>query len=550
MMFVQTEQLTVTYLDDEKPVLQNVSLQIGPEERVLLLGPSGAGKSTLLHAFSGLVPRAIEAHVEGNVFVDGKPVTQWSPAEVATRLGFVFQEPDTQFCMLYPTDEVAFGLENLKENPDAMSAVIDNSFSQVNLPGDARQKRIDLLSGGQQQRLALASVLAQNPTMLLLDEPTALLDPGGRRQVVDTVYSVVSRGKGVIVVEHLLDPWLDLLGRVIVIDHSGRVVADDIPSIVFNKKRSLLHELGVWIPRNPDQSDPQSSTRSKFSSPIGAFPKKVSVGKPEPVDNGRALAPVLSLTNVTAGYREGEHVLRDINLRVQKGEFWALIGPNGSGKSTLAKLLIRMLVAKEGRVKLGTHDVSQMPTKQLTRNVAYVFQNPEHQFVTDTVWSEINYSLKQAGVPDSKRAERIRTTLIEFGLENHMENNPFALSGGQKRRLAVAAMLQANAPLLVLDEPTFGQDRHHAHQLMKTISQLHSSGIAVLMLTHDMDLVDEYAEKVAVMHDGKIVYSGAVEELWSHRERLVNWDLELPTKMNSRRSGSIRNEVPAHVDPY
>lgn len=515
-MFIRTDRLTVTYLDEEKPVLQDVSLQIDAAERVLLLGPSGAGKSTLLHALAGLVPRAIEARVSGDVHLDGRPVTEWTPADVAARLGFVFQEPDSQFCMLDPTDEIGFGLENLNVDPAAMPPIIADSFEKVGLSKTAQQTRIDRLSGGQQQRLALAAVLAQDPAMLLLDEPTALLDPRGRRLVVETVYSMATAGKGLIVVEHLLDPWLEVLERVIVINTAGQVVADETPSAIFSKHRASLEELGVWLPRLGETGRPRRSS----SRPTAPVPPKESQEE-----------SVLSLRHVRAGYRDGQTVLHGINLEVKAGEFWALVGPNGSGKSTLAKTLIRMVQPTEGDVVLQGKPVRAIRTRELTRHIAYVFQNPEHQFVTDTVWAEINYSLKQAGVPDTERADRIRAALTQFGLEDHAASSPFALSGGQKRRLAVAAMLQGKAPLLVLDEPTFGQDKHHAHELMNTIARLNDDGVAVLMLTHDMDLVDEYADNVAVLHHGKLVYTGTVARLWERSTELVQWGLELPTHL-------------------
>lgn len=528
-MFIRTEHLTVAYVGEERAVLQDVSVQIGADERVLLLGPSGAGKSTLLHALAGLVPRAIEARVTGKVYLDGRPVTEWTPAQVAARLGFVFQEPETQFCMLYPTDEVAFGLENLNVERAAMPALIEDSFARVDLPETARKTRIDRLSGGQQQRLALGAVLAQEPEMLLLDEPTALLDPQGRKLVVDTVYRLTAAGKGVIVVEHVLDPWLDLLERVIVIGDAGQIVADDAPRVVFGKYRSLLDSLGVWLP-SAAVAGAVSAPGHRRSQPT------------EPSAEGRrADGPAaMSLRNVNASYGDGQPVLRDISLQVEAGEFWALIGPNGSGKSSLAKTLIRMLEPSSGEVHLQGQPVSRLRTRQLTSHIAYVFQNPEHQFVTDTVWGELNYSLRQAGVPDDERAQRVRAALARFGLEEHAASNPFGLSGGQKRRLAVAAMLQANAPLLVLDEPTFGQDRRSAGELMETIAALYADGVAVLMLTHDMNLVDEFADKVAVLQRGELVYAGSVSDLWRRPEELTAWGLELPTRLAPRRGADAR----------
>lgn len=516
-MFIRTEGLTITYLDAERPVLENVDLQIAADERILLLGPSGAGKSTLLYALAGLVPRAIEARVTGQVLLDNRPVTAWTPAQVAARLGFLFQEPESQFCMLYPTDEVAFGLENLAVEPEAMPAIIADSLARVGLPARAQQMRIDRLSGGQQQRLALAAVLALNPSMLLLDEPTSLLDPAGRRLVVESVYDLVQDGRGLIVVEHLVDPWLDLLERVIVLDETGRVVLDDTPTVVFSRHRSQLQSLGVWLP--------DATVR-----PVGF----IGTSPRENTHGGSAQAePIVSLRHVRAAYGDGELVLRDISLDIYPGEFWALVGANGSGKSSLAKTLIGMLTPMSGEVLLQGRPVHRLRTRELTRHIAYVFQNPEHQFVTDTVWGEIDYSLKQLGVPAEERADRVRSVLERFGLAEHAASNPFALSGGQKRRLAVAAMLQAGAPLLVLDEPTFGQDWRHAQELMQTIARLHQEGITILMLTHDMNLVDAYAEKVAVLHEGRLVYAGAVAPLWSRPADLLRWGLEWP------RSGAV-----------
>lgn len=526
-VLIRAEALTVTYLDAERPVLHDINLQIASHERILLLGPSGAGKSTLLRALSGLVPRAVEAEVIGQVLLDGRPVLEWTPAQVAARLGFLFQEPETQFCMLDPVDEVAFGLENLAVEPDVMPERIAESFMRVGLPERAQKTRIDCLSGGQQQRLALAAVLALRPSMLLLDEPTALLDPAGRRLVVETVFKVAEEGLGFIVVEHLLDPWLDLLERVIVLDARGRIVLDDTPHAAFSRHRSRLQSLGVWLP----------GTSVRRRSTMAPPPQR------EMSVTGATQEPLLSLKRVTAAYDDGEPVLLDVSLDVFPGQFWALVGTNGSGKSSLAKTLIGMLRPMSGEVLLKGRDVSRIPTKELARHVAYVFQNPEHQFVTDTAWSEIQFSLREAGIPQQERVQKGREVLERFGLTLHAAANPFALSGGEKRRLAVAVMLVSGAPLLVLDEPTFGQDRRHAMELMETIARLHAQGMAVLMLTHDMDLVDAYAERVAVLHEGKIVYSGSVSELWSRRADLFRWGLELPRSVTENEGVSLQDRL-------
>jgi len=534
MIFIDIKNLKVNFPGHEKPVLKDINIKLSKKDRVLLLGPSGAGKSTLLLALMGIIPRSVEVDIKGDVLLDNISVTKLNPNEVCKKLGLLFQDPESQFCMLYPEDEVAFGLENIGANPKDMPSIIKQSLNSVGLNESKLKNQIDQLSGGQQQRLALSTILAQNPDFLLLDEPTANLDPKGRNTLVSSIEKAVNSGKGLLVVEHNLEPWFPLLNRVIVLSPDGTILDDGEPDKIFRLHKDYLEEIGVWKPKSVKIAQELEKNGHAINTlplnlkdllnlelPVGHLMNILKLPK-ENVDINNSCDAILEMKNVCAKYPRGPRVLNNINLSIKEGEFWALIGENGSGKSTLASTLIGMLKPSSGNISLPY---------TLAKEIGYVFQNPEHQFVSDTVWGELEYSAIQLKLSAQDRKEKIRSILDFFDLTHLANYNPFTLSGGQKRRLSVATMLIDGKKILILDEPTFGQDERNSNHLMKKISELNKSGVAILMITHDLDLVDTYAHKVAVMESGNLVFSGHVDSLWNKKDILDRCGLELPFRI-------------------
>ena len=520
---IQVQNLAFRYAFARHPTLAGLDFAVERGETILILGPSGCGKSTLTLCFNGLIPHAIGGEMTGQVFIAGHSTREASVGELARQVGIVFQDPESQFCTLTVEDEVAFGLENLALPQERMGERIEAALAQVGLAGE-QATRLDRLSGGMKQRLALACLLAMQPHILVLDEPTSNLDPLGTQEFFPKLEGL-RRHHTILVIEHKLDELIHLVDRVLILSPDGTLLAQGEPRQVFAEEALRLEEYGIWLPQVVE-----------LAQRLGIAPLPLTVneavevlaGRPydlRAVMRGGATAasprkPAIEVEDLDFTYPNGTVALRGVSLAVAEGDFFALLGPNGSGKTTLANHIINILHPPPGRVRVLGHDVAEMFTYELTQAVGYVFQNPEHQFVADTVYDEMAYSLRVRGVDEEAIRERVEPLLAEFGLMPYARMNPFALSQGQKRRLSVATMLAVGQRILILDEPTFGQDRLTAHCLMERLQALNAAGVTVIIITHDMRLVAEYARQVAVLLDGRVVYQGAVKDLY-HDERLL-----------------------------
>ncbi|WP_322972909.1 ATP-binding cassette domain-containing protein [Microcella humidisoli] len=434
------------------PVLDALDVRIEPGERVLLLGASGSGKSTLLQAWAGVLGGADEGEQQGQLTVDGLEV-----GARRGRVGLLLQDPDAQLVLARAGDDVAFGPENLGEPVDEILAGVPRALDAVGLSAlaDADTRR---LSGGQQQRLALAGVLAMRPAALLLDEPTAQLDPAGVREVAAAVAALVAdRGLTLVVVEHRVDVWAPLVDRVIVLD-GGRIVADGPVAEVLLEQGARLARRGVWVPgRGPEHP----------AAPIAASGDELLRA------TGLAVQPA---GGDVIGFASG------LDLTVRAGEVVALTGPNGAGKSTLLLTLAGLLPPAAGTIEaLGAGDPARWTSAELAERFGVVFQNPEHQFVAATVRDEL-----AVGGADP---ERVDALLERLRLPHLAASSPFLLSGGEQRRLSVATALATEPRVLLLDEPTFGQDARTWAELAALLAAHRDAGGAVIMATHDRELV-------------------------------------------------------------
>jgi energy-coupling factor transporter ATP-binding protein EcfA2 len=449
--------------------IRGLDLRIRPGERVLLLGASGAGKSTLLAALAGLLDTSGGGESEGELRVDGRPAH-----DARDSTGIVFQDPETQLVMARAGDDVAFGLENHCVPTEAIWPRVHRALAQVHFryPED---RPTAALSGGEKQRLAIAGVLALRPRLLLLDEPTANLDPVGAELVRETLAELGAMT--LVLVEHRVAQSLPLVDRVVVIEAGAGVVADGAPQEVFARYGARLAELGVWVPGPP----PAAPTRR---TAFGA-------------DLARADDIAFRYPGAKTWALEG------VDLAVRAGEALAVTGPNGSGKSTLALLVAGLLRPARGRVTLEDAEPWSLPARRLVARVGTVFQDPEHQFVTGRVDEELMVGPLRAGryAPD---ARRMATDLLErLHLTHLAAANPFTLSGGEQRRLSVATALATAPPMLVLDEPTFGQDRRTYAELVALLAAHCDGGGAALFATHDEDLVTSLADRALRLAGGR-----------------------------------------------
>lgn len=548
MTHIKVENLNVKI--NRRLVLKDINFEFDTSERILILGESGCGKSTLLLSLMGLTQRFDNAEVTGEVLIDNRSIKSMKPYEVSKILGMVFQNPESQFCSLYPEDEVAFGLENLCVEPSLMDDIIHKSLEAVDFPKERYKNAINALSGGEQQRLALAAIFAQGAEMFLLDEPTANLDPLGRKQVVQASKTSADRGKGLLVVEHNLEPWMTLLDRLIILKNDGTLLCDGSPREIFKKYGQELKEMGIWRPHSIRLYEELKYLGYSFSKVPLTYSEFVDENIPgdflndaykklkhNSKINNSSDKVIIKLNGLSAEYEKNKPIFSKVNLEVTEGDFFALIGANGSGKSTLAKTLIRLIESSSGEVILHGNNTMKMKLKDIFSAAGYVFQNPEHQFIEDSVWSEIVYSVDQLELDENSKKQHVRLLLEEFELEDLKANNPFSLSGGQKRRLSVATMLVGNQQILILDEPTFGQDEKNAYKLMDKLTELNNKGITIFMITHDLDLVEEYTNKAAVMNNGTLVFNGETRDLWKHEDILEKCGLELPFKIKVMSKG-------------
>ncbi len=521
-----------------------------------MLGPSGSGKSTLTLCLDGLIPHLVEGDYSGQVVVAGLVVAD-SPVHVlAQQTGLVFQDPEAQFCTLTVEDEIAFGPENLGRSPEEIEAAIDRSLELVGLAG-LRSRRLTQLSGGEKQRVALAAVLAMDPGVLVLDEPSANLDPQATSELFGLLGRLAAeRRHTIVIIEHKLDDVIDWIDDVLVLDSEGGLLCCGGPEGTFYDRGPDLAASGVWLPQTaelvgalrrrgwdvPGRPLSVADTVAALSvTPglperlrlAGASVRCAAAGTAAPTSG----EPLLRAENLSYTYEGGQgaaEVLSQVSVTVERGTFLAIAGANGAGKTTLAALFSGVLEPPRGTVFLDGRDETEMPLRAISERVGHVFQNPEHQFVSDTVFGELAFSLTakvgRRGRDSLTPAQRqlAETWLERLGLLSLAEANPFSISQGQKRRLSVAAMLIRGQDCLFLDEPTLGQDERQVERLMAMMEQFRADGGTVVMITHDMRLVAEHADELLVLSRGRPIYAGPPGDFFSRPQLVEQARLVLP----------------------
>ncbi len=454
-----------------RAAVSGLDLDIAPGERLLLLGPSGAGKSTLLRGLAGVLGDAEDGEAAGELLVDGI-----APARARGSAGLVLQDPDAQVVLARVGDDIAFGCENLGVAREEIWRRVDEARDAVGLKVP-RDHPTSALSGGQKQRLALAGALAMRPGLLLLDEPTANLDPPGADDVRDAVLAAVAvTGATLVVVEHRVALWADHVDRVIVISAEGGILADGSPSVVFAAHGAELTAAGVWVP----------------GAGHGVVPRQRA---------GEAAmllaASDLAVGRAGRGRRESQVAASGIDLVLRAGRTLAITGPNGAGKSTLAETLAGLRQPLSGELEVSDALLrrgavgapNRWRSRELLTRIGMVFQSPEHQLLTARVYDELAVGPRALGLSESEVATRVEPLLERLRLARLAQANPFTLSGGEKRRLTVATSLVTEPAVLLLDEPTYGQDARTWRELADLIDGLRANGTAIGLVSHDPELV-------------------------------------------------------------
>jgi len=483
--------------------VRGLDLRIEAGERVMLLGPSGAGKSSLLAGLAGLLdPVESGGDEEGELLLDGVPARQARVQGVRAGqplTGLLLQDPQAQTVLARCGDDVAFGLENHAVPADQIWPRVEQALREVGFPYGIEHPTA-ALSGGERQRLALAGVLALRPGLLLLDEPTAMLDPDGADLVRESVAAVLAvTGAGCLLVEHRVAPWLAMIDRVVVLEPGGGVHADGPPEVVFAKQSEALAAAGVWVP-GVRIGRTRPASRVQASNGGTSDPRRQDAGT---LDAGTQREQLLTAAGLAAR-RPGqvESVVQDLDFTVQAGRALCVTGPNGVGKSTLALTVGGLVAPAAGTLHAGQSlDAGAGPDPitwragELVSRIGTVFQEPQHQFVASTVAAELAVGparVRGRHRPDPQQVAARTDELLERLRLTHLSRaNPFTLSGGEQRRLSVATVLATAPRVLVLDEPTFGQDARTWVELTALLAELLAEGAAIMVATHDQELVDE-----------------------------------------------------------
>jgi len=478
---IRVSHLSVRYGD--QVALEDVSLEVNAGECLVVTGLSGCGKSTLARVLTGLIPNVIPAEISGTVQVAGLDIREHTPAQISATVGTVFQDPSTHLFHLRVADEVAFGPQNLDLPPDEIQRRVLWAMETLGLK-DLADRRPSDLSGGQKQRLAIASALAMRPSVLVLDEPTASLDVPATRSVVAALEQLCRDfGLTIVMMEHRLAEVRNLADRVLVLDQ-GRVVASGKFDQVLGDHR-LLQRYGLRRP-----TEEPLAPWEDLLSPNGNHPEGAQ--------------PLLEVCNISAGYR-GQAVIEQVSLDIYPGEFTALVGDNGSGKSTLALTIAGLLKPLRGQVRfLGR------PRSRPGLDISLLFQNPADQLLTDSVEEEVAFGPRNLRCYDAAWETQV---LENTDLVSLRARKPLSLSIGQQQRTALASCLSLRPRLVILDEPTLGQDWRHLQQLMEFLLALNRQGTAILLITHDYKLVYRYARRVILMNAGRIIMDGKNDPL-------------------------------------
>ncbi len=522
---IRIRDFTFYYSEAEKPALADINLNIADGEFVLLTGPSGSGKSSLLRCLNGLIPHFYGGRLSGRVEVQGLDTVEHSTRELAGRVGMVFQDPENQMVATDVEREIAFGLENLGFPVALMSKRVEEALDAVGMLR-LRRRTIYELSGGEKQKLAIASVLALHPEVLVLDEPTSELDPESAREVLEILEHLNDElDITIVLVEHRLDRVIQYVDRLVALDR-GKVVVDVSPRNVLGESYDKLGEIGVGLP-------PLLRLASNLAARgyrVEETPLTVADGRgmlrrvfaqspphePPPEETrGGGDRKLLEARGLWHTYSPGHFAIRDINLIIGEGEFVVLMGRNGSGKTTLLKHFNGLLRPSRGSVAVSGTDTREQTIAELAHYVGFVFQNPNDHLFADTVYEEIAFAATNLGFSQKETHIRVERALRYFDLEVYRNEYPRSLSGGEKERLALASVLVVEPAVLVLDEPTRGMDHKLKSQLLCFLREYASRGNSVVLVTHDVEIVAEYASRVVLMSEGEIIADGDKKEVLS-----------------------------------
>ena len=537
---IEIQELTFKYAGAKKNALDKISLEIEKGGFVGIIGESGAGKTTLCNCINGLIPHHYTGDFYGSVKVDGTDTFDINAGKLALKVGSVFQDIESQITGYFVEDEILFGLENFGIPADEIESRITSSLDTLGI-GELRHKEISSLSGGQKQKVVIAAILALEPDILVLDEPTGELDPASSVQIFEMLKKLnEEKGITIVVAEQKIMLLCEFVKKLIVLEHGTCVHYGEIRSTLTHQRE--MEEAGINCPRvltltgkmvaeglapkgmkaedriclNAEEA--AEFIRKVTGKKLVADDKAVeSADISKPAENTENSDVVLEFSNVGFSYNETANV-HDLNVKVHKGDFISIIGSNGAGKSTFSKLTNGLLKPSLGDVLVLGENTKKQKVSALAKHIGFLFQNPDRQICCATVSEEIAFSLRNNGIPEDEIKTRVAKTLEEFNFDGDTE--PFNMSRGQRQRLCLACLIALNPEILILDEPTTGLDYRECMEVMSRIRELNENGTTVIMVCHDMEVVLDFAKTVIVMNRGEILGQGATREVLSNKALL------------------------------
>ncbi len=528
------ENLSFRYRSRTEPAIQDINLKIEPAQVVLIAGASGCGKTTLARCINGLIPRSYKGELSGNISINGKNISNLSLAQISQMVGTVLQDPERQILGTKVLNEVAFGLENLRKPRQEIIRTADEVLERLKIP-HLRNRETFNLSGGEKQKVALAGVLAMKPSLLLLDEPLASLDPASALEALQMIRLLADEGMTVLMVEHRVEDVLKIKPERVLFMMNGHICYDGDAAGLH--KSVDYHEVKLPAPMI-------IRLAAKNPCPPEIIPLKQYIGKQN--------KSIVEFRNVAFGYETETEILHGINLKINRGDVIAVLGPNGAGKTTLVKHAIGLLKPKAGHVFVGGKDTREMTVAQIASQLGYVFQSPSHMLFAPSVEEELEFGPRNINHKPEEIRKEVNEAIKIVHLAGLEKYPPLALSFGQQKRVSIAAILAMRSRIMVMDEPTAGQDYKNYLDFMDSILQLPNFE-SILFITHDVDLAVIYANRVLLVNDGRIVADGKPKDVLKDfemltRNRLVPTSL-LKTNLEylPRTRRFLRAEILAHV---
>ena len=539
---IEFKGVTWRYLEAKEPALKGIDLRVDRGEVIVITGPSGAGKTTLCRCLNGLIPHFFEGELQGDVNVAGMSLRANDIPFLAAKVGLLFDDPSNQLFNSTVEEELAFGPENYAIPVPEIKLRIDEGLEFARLE-NSRNKNPHALSGGQQQACALASIYTMRPEIFVLDEPTSNLDPYGAQLIFQRLSELIQKGRRTfVVVEHNLETILPYADRLVVMD-KGAILADGKPKDVL-KQVDLMEGVDLQVPHATQLAyELQKHGYAKGETPftteeavslltrvVPLLPARRLPGRrSDPTEGVRDVRnPLVETRGVEFAYPDGTRALNGVSLKIPEGDYVGFIGRNGSGKTTLVKMFDGLLRPTKGEVLLGGEETASKSVPQLARFVGYNFQNPDDQIFARTVREELEFAPKNLKLPPEEITRAVEAVARDLELSQYLGVNPFSLSQGLRRRVAIGSTLTLDPKVLVVDEPTTGQDYSRAKVVMELCKRLNEKGKTILIISHNMDLIAEYCRYVYVLKDGSLLTEGTPKRVFSQPETLMETSIVPP----------------------